>query len=769
MTITTEPPSELAGIEDEALSRLDSDAGRVEADVELAADAAVEPALEPERSPGRVAIAATLPAIAAAVMVGGVFQGVAGRVYAVVAALLGVGLAYLARRIRRSAVLNVVIALGLLAIGLLVVLPTGASNVFNVQALAKAAADSGRALRPPLPLTPGWVAIVGWMMGIVGFAAVWIAVVVKRPSLGLILPLPIAAIAGISVPKDQQVGSGLAVLGLFAVGLAVLSSAQAVGEDDQQLPIGYELRKTAKSIAVLIPVLALLYLAAQANFLFPRPAIDPTQKPQKPKVTPLSEAPDRVLFSVQTKEPQIPLRTGSLDIYDGTDWLLPAFADTRLTNVPSSGVIDQTVTAGVEAEITIEGLTGAVLPTLPNPVGIVANGPQLAYDGRSDNIRVAQGQVQAGLQYTITGEALPTETELREVTAPIPVPDQQFAQIGPPPPAVVALINEVTHADKWDEWNALRLYVLDNVVASGLGTPISVPISRVQAILADPKAGASPFEIVAVQALLARWVGIPSRIGYGFRIDANDPEIVDGAYQIRPKDGVAFPEVYFPGFEWLPVIGDPRLARPTVASANEQQNNPNTHASNDISVQVFLPVIVPPHSTFFAQLRNDVLLAIPIIALLLLIYVLYPGVRKARLRSKRRKLAMTLGPRARIGLAYTEFRDYATDFGFRHQTDTPLMFLDRVAPDDEHAELAWLVTRAQWGDFQEELTDGMAIVAEGLSRSLQRRLGGAQPPTLRFVAALSRLSLRSPYAPDVLTLSPPKEATKDTERELQLV
>ncbi|MHB8665719.1 MAG: transglutaminaseTgpA domain-containing protein [Acidimicrobiales bacterium] len=702
-----------------------------------------------ERRPFRLALAATLPTIAAGVMVGGVFQGAGARFYAIVGGLLGALVALAAHRVRNPLVLNVVIAAGLFGVGLLIVLPTGANNLINIQALTRAAADSGRVLRPPVPFTPGWQAIVGWLMAVVGFGAVWLGVSVRRPALGLIVPLPVAAIAGISVPKNQQVGSGLVVLALFAAGLAVLSSAQSVGEDDQRLPIGYELRKAGKALVLLVPVIALLYGAAQSNFLFPKPAIDPTQKPQKPKVTPLANVPDRVLFTVRTKAPQYPFRTGSLDLYDGTDWLLAPFADNRLHNVPRDGIVDHSVTPGTEAEFTVAGLSGAVLPTLPNTVAIVAEGPRLAYDSRSANIRVAQGQVQAGLKYTVTAEALPSADDLRKVTAAYPAALAPFTQIPAPPPAVVDLMAKVSHADLWDEWNQLRLYVLDNVVVAGLGTPVSVPIARVQQVLANPKGGASPYEIVAIQTLLARWVGLPSRIGYGFRIDANAPEVVGGAYQIRPKDGVAFPEVYFPGFEWLPVIGDPHLAKPSIASANQQQTNSNIQPSNDISVQVFLPTIVPPGSTFLRQVRQDILIAVPVAAGVLLLYILYPLLVKARRRSRRHRAALAAGPRARVALAYAELRDLATDFGFRHPTDTPLMFLQRVAPDDEHAELAWLATRALWGDLQDQVDDAMATTAEALSRSLRSRLAAAQPGTLRVVAAVSRLSLRDPYAPEL--------------------
>jgi hypothetical protein len=77
------------------------------------------------------------------------------------------------------------------------------------------------------------------------------------------------------------------------------------------------------------------------------------------------------------------------------------------------------------------------------------------------------------------------------------------------------------------------------------------------------------------------------------------------------------------------------------------------------------------------------------------------------------------------------------------------MYLDRFIEDDEHTELAWLVTRVLWGDLQTDATLELAVAAEELSRSLRRRLSGAQPATVRFVAAVSRLSLRNPFAPDL--------------------
>jgi hypothetical protein len=162
-----------------------------------------------------------------------------------------------------------------------------------------------------------------------------------------------------------------------------------------------------------------------------------------------------------------------------------------------------------------------------------------------------------------------------------------------------------------------------------------------------------------------------------------------------------------------------------------------------------VPVLVPPKSPLPEQIRRVVLIAVPLALLLFLLYVIWPGVRKAWVRGRRRTAARIAGPRARVALTYAEWRDMGTDYGYRHDTDTPLMYLDRFLEDPEHTELAWLVTRGLWGDLQGSLTPELATMAEELSRALRRRLAQAHPAPVRAIGVVSRLSLRHPYAPEL--------------------
>jgi hypothetical protein len=80
---------------------------------------------------------------------------------------------------------------------------------------------------------------------------------------------------------------------------------------------------------------------------------------------------------------------------------------------------------------------------------------------------------------------------------------------------------------------------------------------------------------------------------------------------------------------------------------------------------------------------------------------------------------------------------------------TPLELVELVDEDEEHAELAWLVTRGLWGDLRGRLTDEDAESGRQLAASVRDRLTKAQPETARLLARLSRASLREPWSRDV--------------------
>ena len=748
MTTGTDEPTDVQELEQAALDGLEEGG----LDVEVIERAEEE---EPPLPISRLALVVSCSTLAAAVMVGGIFVGLGSVFSAAVAGIFGVLLAVYAQRVRSAVMVNVVIAGGILAIGFVVSVFQGSFNdLINPTPFLRQAFTDSDVLRPPVEFSLGWSFLVGWLMGALGFASAWLAFGLRRPSMGLMAPLPIVAIASISVDENSKIVSGLIALVLFAIALGILSGIEVEGE---QRSLAYEFQRALRSIPLVGAITAIIYFMAVNGFLFPPPVFDPTQEAQKPRTVPLSDVPDRVLFTVEATITG-PWRMGSLDIYKENAWFLAPFSENRIEEVPRNGFVDSELQRGVRARFVVAGLTGAVLPGLPNMVALVAEGPRLAYDSRSGNIRLAQGTIQPGIQYATVAGRIPGVDELAVGTAEVAdlectpgVKCEEYLQIPDPPPAVSRLIRDAPKDSQWATLDYVRNQLLDTVVATGAGTPVDVPPEKVDDMLTGSREG-SPFEIVAAQAMLARWVGIPSRIGYGF--DGGDK--VGDVLEVRPKHGASFLEVYFAGYKWLPIIGTPRQARSSIGEA-QQQRDDSILASDDISVKVFVPFQVDPRTFLFEQIRAVLAIVVPSIIIILLAYYLWPAARKAYLRSKRQAWADERGVRERIAVAYADWRDLATDFGYRYESDTPLMFLDRVIEDEEHEEFAWLVTRGLWGDLQDLLSEADADAALEMSKSLRKRISQAHTFTLRTIAAVSRLSLREPYAPGLGPEKPMKQ------------
>ncbi|MHB8509868.1 MAG: transglutaminase-like domain-containing protein, partial [Candidatus Dormibacteria bacterium] len=294
----------------------------------------------------------------------------------------------------------------------------------------------------------------------------------------------------------------------------------------------------------------------------------------------------------------------------------------------------------------------------------------------------------------------------------------------------------------WERADYVRKEFLKTVTLAGAGLPTEVPPSKVVDMLEGSKEG-SPFEIVAGEVLLERWAGIPARIGYGFD---KGQALTDGSDEIRPRNGSSWLEVNFKELGWFPVTGAPLHAKASSGGKNVQNTDQNVLPSDDIAVNLFIPIDQVTPSLLYEQIRPVVLAVVLALAMIGLVYALWPAAYKAYRRWRRRNWALGTGRRARIAVTYAEFRELAIDLGDDHYAETPLSFLKHLVEDPEHTEFAWMVTRLLWGDLVGQATDDDVHAAEEMSRSLRRRMARAQPASVRFLAIISRLSLRHPYA-----------------------
>jgi hypothetical protein len=326
------------------------------------------------------------------------------------------------------------------------------------------------------------------------------------------------------------------------------------------------------------------------------------------------------------------------------------------------------------------------------------------------------------------------------LTASLP---RDVSAIPNPPPAVEALLAQAP-SDPWDRMDFLLKKLSAVEVAVGAGTPVDVPPSTVERILVGNHEG-SPYELVAAQAMLTRWAGVPSRIGFGFDGDQKEGNV----FTVRPKNSAQWLEVYFQGAGWIPIVTAPPRAKEALNNDKNQKFNPTIQTGSDVAAELYIPVKVTNLRLLYQQVRDVLLTLLPFAFLLLGAYLATPWAKKTWRRSKRRRWAAERGPDAMIAVEYAEYRDFATDLGLGNPYDTPLEFLDAVVEDEEHEELAWLVSKALYGELKGRVTEQDVIAARELAMSLSRRLAKAQPFQTRVLALLTRTSLREPYSAEL--------------------
>lgn len=685
---------------------------------------------------GRPLAVAALSAIAAATMTGGVFGSWSARTVASAAALAGVASAWLVLRSARRTIVQVLFLTATLLIALLSAVP-GSGGATPLDAIGDAV-QSGRLLRPPVPFDPGWRPVIVFAFVMVGFSAAWLGAALRRPLAGWVLPLPILAITAISQPADAEL---IAALLGGAPMLAAVAIIFGGDPDATQLSRQFELKRLVKGAAAFLVAVVALVFAAQTSFLFPEPVYDPTEQPQKPRSVPLSEAVDRVLFEVDATITG-PWRIGVLDVYDGTSWRLPPFDPQRVREL-GNGVLEPDRSGETTVRFTVRDLGNtSTLPTVALPAAIDVDTDGLVYDPRTETVRVTSGRVAEGLTYSMTLPAYPTGAQLEEAP-PVDRDDGEIAallEIPDPPPAVAALL--ATAPDNpWLRLDFLRSALNEVVIAAGAGTPTDIRPDRVDDLLTGDHEG-TPFEIVAAEAMLARWAGVPARIGFGF--DGVNAE--DGRFTVRPKNAAQFLEVYFEGFGWLPIIGTPPRAKQTLDADDTTRVTPTVEPSDEVGIELYIPIELDDLVLLYERIRDLILRVLPFALALGAAYLATPWLQKQRRLARRRRWAASKGCAAEIAVEYAEMRELATDLGVGDPFATPLEFLTHTVDDDEHAELAWLMTRAIYDDLDRPVTDDDVVAGRAMAESLRRRMFRAQPFQVKALGLLSRASLAEPYS-----------------------
>lgn len=754
MTILDDSP---LNVSDEAFADLQLGSlrdGSPQARVDAAPDHDLEGSDErPPVSLLSASAAAALSTAGVGWMLGGIFTGSFPRLVGVLGALIGAGTVAVSSRLRNPATLQFLALPFGVVVG--VVLTAAVAGGSSVPTLVVEAVKGGGLSQPPVPFDPGWRFLLVVLTCSIAVSAATGAVAFSRSRIAAFLPAPVLAAGALIQPEGKELTSVVPALLLLVGGLAVAFGGEL--SRDSSTGAGFEARRLGKAGAFLVVIMAAMVGLSHLGFLYP-PTQDSTVIPPKRPQTPPPLTTDKVLFTFKGKE-IAPLRVGVLDGYDGTAWLTPPydpkrFVDVTDANLPVFGpdrIKDpqrqQTPKKTISLEIRVEepGPSREV-PDLSNTFKATGLPKGAEYDPRTQTLRLP-GRAKRGVTYTVEAAAPADAVALSKAPRPGDA-FKPFVSVPPMPPAVAALIAGVPKdLNAYERLQAVRTAFFTKITAKGPGNPVDLVPARVDEFLNGTLA--TPYEITASEVLMARWAGIPARIGYGYY----NPDVKpgkDSRYEIRQSDGAMWLEAYFPGAGWTPILGKPPKAQ---ASLNDtKKKNTSILPNGLISAQLYIPIRQEGLQLLYTIVQFWLVRVLAVAGVAFFFWILLPGMLKQARRVRRKRWAMRHGPRARIAVAYADIRDRAIDFNIGHPTLTPLQFLDVLEPDEDHTQLAWAVTRALWGDLARDLRTEDVETVEQWSRGLYRRFNAGQPYLMRTLAFGSRVSLRDPWSREMPNL-----------------
>ncbi len=740
MTSLLDPPADLATHEAPDLERLESlTADLPDGPHDAAPDAEGTDDVVSSAALGLAVVSGLLSAAGAAWMIGGIFRGPEARFVGFLGVVLGASLVYAGTR-WRSPFLQYLVLPASLLLGAVLMSSASGSGTSSLPALVKDAATSSQVLQPPIDFAPGWRLILLVVLALLSSAACTLALSLRRTRLAVAVPTPLTVLAALIQPGATAITTSAVSVGFVMMALATSYAADGVGDTFDRR---FELRRLGRSALAGILLVAALIAASKVSFLFPQQDAHRVVPPRRPPVSP--PQPDVPLYTVKG-ELNGPLRVGVIDVYDLKEqaWLLPPVDTQRLVRLHLPAALpDAPKVSGTQqtVSITVQQAKGHLMPTVAGARQV--NGDATVdLDPRTQGLELAQRPVFTGLHYDVTANPAPNGTQLSAVTGSVPDAVRPFLEAPPVPPAVEALLSKAPQAP-YARLQTLRTTLYKGFIASGQGKPTDVHPERVVELLAGGTG--NPYELTASEALLARWAGIPARIGFGYY---NGTVKDDGSVEFRPTNAATYLEAYFAPYGWVPVVGTPPRAQQTLSN-NQRNNDSSIQASPELGINVYLPVRRPGGLPLYAYARYYLIRVLPVLAGIGLLLLMYPVLLKRVRRRRRAAWAAAHGPTAAIAVAYCALRDRMIDLALPGRGLTPLELVEIVDEDEEHTELAWLVTRGLWGDLRTAMTQEDADTAQRLAASVGERLAAAQPETARLLAAVSRASLRAPHSIEI--------------------
>ncbi|GAA4955420.1 transglutaminase-like putative cysteine protease [Nonomuraea thailandensis] len=362
--------------------------------------------------------------------------------------------------------------------------------------------------------------------------------------------LPALAVHGVALllGVDGE-GSNLPV----AAALFVLIAALALVRDGRSpawllagIPAAAALAGIALVAGPLLPIAAEPYNPRQDADLPPPARVDSVSPLDR--VSAWLQIPDRELFTVEAGEPQN-WRLAVLDRYDGVRWTSGARFQPTGGRVPAgewTGDADV-----VRQRVTFGGLPGTWLPAAERPEEVTGV-RDLAVDPASGSL-LAGAKPAKGFSYEVTSRVPRPAKE--DLLAAVPVRDASLTAF-PDGPQERLFRRLAQQAVKGAGEPIKQAYRLQSYLRTSAAYDVTAPpghsLKGLEFFLQTTHRGTSE-QFAATFALMARTLGLPSRVVVGFR----PGEQSGGVYHVKSGHVMAWAEIKFEGLGWRPFYPTP--------------------------------------------------------------------------------------------------------------------------------------------------------------------------------------------------------------------
>lgn len=263
------------------------------------------------------------------------------------------------------------------------------------------------------------------------------------------------------------------------------------------------------------------------------------------------------VFKVQGDIPRY-WKIANLDTYNTTTWSISDNFDRVGAGNSNTPPDTESLRQKVEYSFSIENLGGSWLPqasfSLPNTLEFLNANIATLYNSNNESFLIEEGELTQDTSYTLTSSILnnPDYQILDSKSRQGTYPDEILYYTKLPsniPQAIVEQAKEITATGKTDYQKALLLqdWFIANFTYSE-----TVPSGHHQNALLnflDVKEGFCE-QFSATFAVMARALGIPSRVSVGFTTGKIDSESKN-TYIVNAQNAHAWPEIYIPEIGWV--------------------------------------------------------------------------------------------------------------------------------------------------------------------------------------------------------------------------